>query len=356
MKKVLMAMSGGVDSSVSAYILKKQGYDVIGTTLKLFDKEEDYEDNKTCCSLNDIDDARCVANKLDIPFYVFNFKDEFKKNVISKFVSSYLNGSTPNPCIDCNKFIKFDKMLRRSKELDCNFIATGHYAIIEKDDITGKYLLKKAKDINKDQSYFLYFLTQNQLEHTLFPVGNLYKQQEVRKIALENNFINSKKPDSQDICFISNGNYSNFINNYVNYDIPCGNFIDIDGNILGKHSGIINYTIGQRKGLGLSFKEPMYVGKINPKTNDVVLCQKESLYRKTFTVKDINLISVNLINEPLKVKVKTRYRQVEQPAMVSQIENDLLHVELDVPQKAITKGQALVMYDGDIVVGGGIID
>ncbi len=356
MKKVLMAMSGGVDSSVSAYILKKQGYDVIGATLKLFDKEESQNDNKTCCSLNDIDDARCVANKLEIPFYVFNFKNEFKENVMSKFVNSYLNGETPNPCIDCNKFIKFDKMLKRCKELDCDFIATGHYAVIEKDNNTNRYLLKKAKDLNKDQSYFLYSLTQEQLKNILFPIGNLDKNQDVRKIALENGFINSKKPDSQDICFINGGNYSNFIENYINRKIPCGNFIDMQGNILGKHSGIINYTIGQRKGLRLSLKKPMYVKEINAENNNIVLCPEESLYKKSFTVKDINLIPLNSINNSLRLKVKTRYRQKEQSATITQIDNNRLNIELDVPQKAITKGQALVMYDGDVVVGGGTIE
>ncbi len=356
MRKVLMAMSGGVDSSVSAYILKSQGYDVIGATLKLFDKEENCNDNKTCCSLNDIDDARCVANKLGIPFYVFNFKNEFKKSVISKFVNSYLNGETPNPCVDCNKFIKFDKMFRRCNELGCDFIATGHYAVIEKDNYTGRYLLKKANDLNKDQSYFLYSLTQDQLKHTLFPIGGLDKIKDVRKIALENGFINSKKPDSQDICFISDGNYSNFIKNYIDHEIPYGNFIDTNGHILGKHSGIVNYTIGQRRGLGLSLKNPMYVKEINAETNDIVLCEEENLYRKTFTAKDINLISVDFIDKPLKLKVKTRYRQKEQLATITQTDNNRLNIELDVPQKAITKGQALVMYDENIVVGGGTIE
>ncbi|MGN0518887.1 MAG: tRNA 2-thiouridine(34) synthase MnmA [Acutalibacteraceae bacterium] len=353
--KALIAMSGGVDSSVAAFLMKQKGYDCTGVTMKLYTNEEiGVSREKTCCSLDDVEDARSVAYRLDMPYYVFNFTGDFEKNVIKKFVDSYEGGFTPNPCIDCNRYMKFDRLYMRAKELGMDTIVTGHYAQITYNEETGRYLLKKAVDPTKDQSYVLYSLTQDQLKHTQFPLGTLPKSK-VREIAAENGFLNANKHDSQDICFVPDGKYTEFIEKYTGKDYPHGNFIDINGNILGEHKGIIRYTIGQRKGLGLAMSKPVYVCKKDVENNAVVLGDNEDLFSTTLIAKDINLISCEKIESPIRVKAKIRYNQAEQWATAEQLDDDTIKVVFDEPQRAIALGQAVVLYDGDVVVGGGTI-
>ncbi|MDD6564728.1 MAG: tRNA 2-thiouridine(34) synthase MnmA [Clostridiales bacterium] len=336
-KKAVIAMSGGVDSSVAAYLVKSQGYDCIGATMKFFHNEDVcIAREKSCCSLEDVEDARNVANSLGIPYYVFNFTDRFREDVIDRFVNAYETGATPNPCIDCNRYLKFEKLFLRAKELNYDYVVTGHYARIEFNEATGRYLLKKAIDETKDQSYVLYSMTQEQLAHTLFPLGHLRKT-EVRKIAEENSFVNAKKHDSQDICFVQNGTYTDFIRQYTKKQYPSGNFVLKNGTVLGEHKGIINYTVGQRKGLGIPYSEPLYVSEINVNDNTVVLGTDGDLYSKVLTANNINLISVSTIEKPTRVKAKIRYRQAEQPATVMQTDDDLITVEFDEPQRAVTK-------------------
>ena len=354
-KKIIVAMSGGVDSSVTALILNRQGYDCIGVTMKLFSNDDIGVCQKnTCCSLDDVEDARNIAYKLGMKYYVFNFSSKFEETVINKFIHSYENGMTPNPCIDCNRYLKFDKLFQRAKELDYNFIATGHYAQIEYSESRKRWILKKAVDCDKDQSYVLYSLTQDQLEHTLFPLGKMTKT-EVRDIAQKDGFVNAQKHDSQDICFVKDKNYADFIENYTGKSYLPGNFVDVDGNVLGTHKGIIHYTVGQRKGLGLSLKQPMYVCKVDPVNNTVVLTAHEGIYTKKLVAKDINFIATDNLFQKTRLKAKVRYRQKEQWATVIQIDSDIIEIEFDEPQRAITKGQAVVLYDEDIVVGGGTI-
>lgn len=354
-KKALIAMSGGVDSSVSAYLIKNLGYESTGITLKLFDNEEsDEKQEKACCSLDDIEDARSVCYNLGIPYYVYNFKDSFKENVIDRFISAYENGTTPNPCIDCNRYIKFEKLIRRAEELDFDYVVTGHYAIIEYDENLQRYILKKATDITKDQSYVLYSLTQQQLAKTLFPLGKMTKN-EVREIAEKMGFINARKHDSQDICFVPDGDYAKFIEEYTGKVYPSGDFVDESGKVLGTHKGIIRYTVGQRKGLGLALPHPMYVKEKNLDENKVILCENESLFSKELYAKNINLITCDRIEKPIKIKARVRYNQPEQDATVEQIDDNTLHIVFDKPQRAISKGQAVVLYDSDVVVGGGTI-
>lgn len=354
-KKALVAMSGGVDSSVAAYLTKEMGYNATGITLKLFDNEDIGETKeKTCCSLDDIDDARNVCRKISIPYYVYNFKDSFKENVIDRFISAYENGTTPNPCIDCNRYIKFEKLIRRAEELEFDKVVTGHYSIIEYDKGAGRFLLKKSADLSKDQSYVLYSLTQKQLSKTLLPLGNLTKSY-VREIAESLNLINAKKHDSQDICFVPDGDYAKFIEQYTGRTYPNGNFVDENGNILGEHKGIIRYTVGQRKGLGLALPCPMYVKEKNLEENKVILCENHRLFSKELYATDINLISCDRIDKPMRVKARVRYNQPEQPATVEQTNNNTLHIIFDEPQRAISKGQAVVLYDGEYVIGGGTI-
>ncbi|MGN0537361.1 MAG: tRNA 2-thiouridine(34) synthase MnmA [Acutalibacteraceae bacterium] len=354
-KKALIAMSGGVDSSVSAFLMKKQGYDCMGVTMKLFQNDDvGVSREQSCCSLEDVEDARSVAFSLGIPYHVFNFSDRFQEEVMDRFVRSYENGITPNPCIDCNRYLKFQKLFLRAKELGYDYIVTGHYAQIVFDEKTGLFLLKKAVDPHKDQSYVLYSLTQEQLAHIKFPLGGMNKS-DVRKIAEEQGFINAKKHDSQDICFVQDGKYANFIEQYTGKTYPDGNFVDKNGKVLGRHKGIIRYTIGQRKGLGLALPQPMYVCSVNPSENTVILGTNDELFSKDLIAKDINLISVEHIDTPLRLKAKIRYAQPEQWATVTQLDDDTLSVVFDEPQRAITKGQSVVLYDGDIVVGGGTI-
>lgn len=353
--KALIAMSGGVDSSVAAYLMRKQGYECIGATMKLYHNEDIcIPKDHSCCSLDDVEDARAVAASMDIPYYVFNFSERFKEEVMDKFVHCYECGITPNPCIDCNRYLKFEYLYNRAKELGYDYVVTGHYAQIKYDASIDRYLLSKSVDASKDQSYVLYSLTQEQLAHTQFPLGCMPKSK-TREIAEQQGFINAKKHDSQDICFVQNGNYAEFIEDYTKKTYPEGNFVDVHGNILGRHKGIIRYTIGQRKGLGLSLKEPMYVMEINTIDNTVVLGRDADLFTDTLIANDINLISVPRIDGEMHVKAKVRYRHTEQPATVTQIGDDTIKVVFDEPQRAITKGQAVVLYDGDIVVGGGTI-
>lgn len=356
-KKAMIAMSGGVDSSVAAFLVQQDGYDTVGVTLKLHTGDEDLEGQdreKTCCSLDDVNDARRVAAGLGIPFYVFNFTESFRQEVMDRFVRAYKNGETPNPCIDCNRYIKFRRLMQRAKEVGYDAVATGHYARVERDEGTGRWLLKKGLDHSKDQSYVLYSLTQEELSMLLLPLGALTKA-EVRKIAEEQGFVNAKKRDSQDICFVPDGDYAGFIERYTGERFPKGEFAGTRGQIYGEHRGIIHYTIGQRKGLGLSFPQPMYVCGIDTDKNRVILGEHEELFSRELTAEDINLISRETIEEPIRVKAKVRYRHQEQPATVIQTGEDQIRVTFDQPQRAITKGQAVVLYQDDIVIGGGVI-
>lgn len=352
--KVLVAMSGGVDSSVAAAILSEK-YDAVGVTLKLFTNEDIALDrSKTCCSLDDVQDARSVAFRLNMEHYVFNFGDRFRQCVINKFNNAYINGDTPNPCIDCNRFIKFDALLKRAELMECDYIATGHYVRREYDEKSGRYILKKGKDSHKDQSYVLYGLTQEQLAKTLFPIGELTKE-ETRAIAAKYNFLNADKPDSQDICFVPDGDYASFIERDTGRKFEPGNFVDKSGNILGRHSGIIRYTKGQRKGLGIALGEPAYVINKDIATNTVIIGKNEDLFTTELIANDINLISIAQLSEPMKVGAKVRYSQLEKPATIFPLENGNIKVVFDEPQRAVTTGQAVVFYDGDTVVGGGTI-
>ena len=345
-------MSGGVDSSLAALLMKEKGYECIGCTMKLYENEDaGIEKTKTCCSLDDVEDARNVACLLDMPFYVFNFTERFRTQVIDRFVQSYEEGRTPNPCIDCNRYMKFDKLYERAKLMGCEYIVTGHYARIEKED--GKFFLKKALDETKDQTYVLYTLTQDQLAHTMFPLGNLTKRT-VRNIAEKNGFINANKPDSQDICFVPDGDYASVIEKYTGRICMPGNFVDTEGNIMRRHKGIIHYTLGQRKGLGIAAGKPVYVCEIRPQTREVVLGNPEDLMRRDVYVSDFNWISGNAPGGRIRCTAKVRYRQSEQPAVLS-VEGDIVHIVFDQPQRAITPGQAAVVYDGDVVLGGGTI-
>lgn len=354
--KVMAAMSGGVDSSVAAVLLLEQGYTVVGATLKLFANADIGQDNitRTCCSITDVEDARSVAYKLGFEHFVFNFGEQFKTDVIGRFAEAYLAGQTPNPCIDCNRFIKFDKLLDRALLLGMDHIATGHYAQTAFDEQSGRWLLKRSADVTKDQTYVLYSLTQEQLSRTLFPLGGLAKT-DVRAIAEARGLVNASKPDSQDICFVPDGDYASFIENVLGRKSPPGNFVSSDGHILGTHKGLIHYTIGQRKGLGLSFDRPKYVLSKNVDTNTVVIGDEAELYSSFMSVGNLNLISIEKLNEPMRATVKTRYSQKAAEATLYPPENGLMAVRFDAPQRAITTGQAAVFYDADTVIGGGTI-
>lgn len=353
-KHALIAMSGGVDSSVAAYLMKQQGYDCIGCTMKLYNNEDaGIPQGHTCCSVDDIADARSVAGTLDMPYYVFNFSDDFREKIIDKFIRCYEKAITPNPCIDCNRYMKFDKLYDRAKMLGCDYVVTGHYVRVEHSE-DGTYQLKKALDPSKDQSYVLYNLTQEQLAHTQFPLGSL-KKTEARDIAEANGLINARKPDSQDICFVPDGDYARVIREHTGKTYAPGNFVDKSGKVLGQHKGIIHYTIGQRKGLGIAASEPLYVLGIDIPSNTVILGSNEDLFTKEAIVEDVNWISGTLPNEPLHCSAKVRYRMEDKPCMVYPLEDGKLKLVYDDPQRAITPGQSAVFYDGDVVLGGGVI-
>ncbi len=340
-KKLMLAMSGGVDSS-AALALLTDTYDVIGATLQL------------CDAHNDVSDAVSVAKKFGIPHYVFDMRELFKEKVTDNFVQTYFSGGTPNPCIQCNKFIKFGALWEEAKKLGCEYFSTGHYARVGFDENTKRYLLLKATS-PKDQSYVLYNLSQEVLSHLVLPLGEMEKAQ-VREIALKNGLVNADKPDSQDICFVPDGDYAGFIRRYSD-DIPAaGDFVDENGNVLGTHKGLIHYTIGQRKGLGISFGKPMFVTGKNAQDNTVILGEQDKLFTRELTAKDVNFITVPKLTEPLPCKAKTRYSQIEQPCFIYPLSDDRVEVKFNTPQRAITKGQSVVFYDGDIVIGGGIIE
>lgn len=353
-KKVMIGMSGGVDSSVAAFLLQKESLEVIGATMKLYNNEDiDFVSEKTCCSLDDVLDAKSVCARLGIRHYTLNMTDDFKKEVIERFISAYQNGFTPNPCIDCNRYMKFSKMLHKAQELNIDYVATGHYARIEKQG--DRYILKKAVDLSKDQSYVLYSLTQEQLKVTKFPLGN-YTKQQVREIAEENGFVNARKHESQDICFVPDGDYSKFIEYYTGKTYPCGDFVDMNGKRLGEHKGIIRYTIGQRRGLGLALPASMYVVEKDVDNNKVILGFNDDLFKKEVNVKNISFTACDGLDKPERLCAKIRYNQKEQPATVTQTDENHFKIVFDEPQRAITKGQAAVLYDGDTVVGGGTIE
>lgn len=348
-EKAIIAMSGGVDSSVCAHIMKSRGYDCNGVMFRLYDKPGADELS------SDITDAERVSEKVGIPFSVIDYREEFKRRVIDEFVSVYENGGTPNPCIVCNRVIKFELLFRLMEELCADKVVTGHYARVEYDSSLERYLLKRAVDLSKDQSYVLYNLKKHQLKHIIFPLGELSKS-EARQIAETEGFVNAAKRDSQDICFIPDGDYGKFIENYRGKEFPSGEFVDSQGHVLGRHKGIIHYTVGQRKGLGLSLPCPMYVVKKTLSDNRVVLGYNEDLFSDRLTAKDVNLISVDSIDAPMRVEAKVRYSQKAQPACAEILSDGRLSVVFDEPQRAITPGQSVVLYDGDIVVGGGTIE
>ncbi|NTU88479.1 MAG: tRNA 2-thiouridine(34) synthase MnmA [Actinobacteria bacterium] len=354
MRDCMVGMSGGVDSSVAALLLQRQGLDVCGATLRLFSNEDIHlDDTHTCCSLDDVEDAARVARKLGIEHYTFNFRDKFYTEVIDRFVGSYKEGSTPNPCIDCNRFVKFPLLLNRARELEYSHIATGHYARIGYDEGTGRFTLSKARDATKDQSYMLYVLSQDILAHTYLPLGD-YTKVEVREIAEEAGLANARKPESQDICFIKEGDYVAFLEEYADVKPVPGDIINTSGLVCGRHEGLHRYTIGQRKGIGVAAEKPYYVVAKDYARNALIIGDTSDLGRPDCQVAGVNWVSIEKPTKPLRVLVKTRYRQVAVPAMVD-AQDEGVHVMFDEPMAAIASGQACVLYDGDLVLGGGTI-
>lgn len=354
MSRALIAMSGGVDSSVAAYLMKEAGYDCIGATMRLFTNEEAaVSSEKSCCSAEDTEFARSVAFRLGFPYYVFDFTADFRRCVIDPFIAAYENGRTPNPCIDCNRYLKFESLYRRAKELGCGCVVTGHYACVEEKD--GRMALKKAQDETKDQSYVLYSLTQEQLRHTMFPLGKM-KKTETRAVAAELGLLNADKPDSQDICFVPDGDYAAVLENLIGKKYPAGEIRDKYGRVLGTHEGIIHYTMGQRRGIGLAMPAPVYVTDIIPETNTIVVGANEDLFTRALIAEDFNWIAYDAPPERLRAKAKIRYKQPEKAASAFALPDGRVKIVFDEPVRAVTKGQAAVLYDdGGYVLGGGTI-
>jgi tRNA-specific 2-thiouridylase len=355
MSKVVVGMSGGVDSSVAAYLLKQQGYEVIGVTMQIWQDAERIveEENGGCCGLSAVEDARRVAAQLEIPYYVMNFKDSFQKNVVDYFVEEYLNGRTPNPCIACNRYVKWESLLQRSLSIGADYIATGHYARIVKLP-NGRYTLRRSATLAKDQTYALYNLTQEQLQRTLMPVGE-YSKEEIRKIAEDIQLQVANKPDSQDICFVPDGDYAGFIEKTAGKQVQKGNFVTVDGTVLGEHKGIIHYTVGQRKGLGLALGYPAFVLEIRPETNEVVIGTHEESMAKSLRAGNLNFMSIEDLAEPQRVFTKIRYNHRGVWATIEKTGEDEILCTFEEPQRAVTPGQAVVFYDGEYVLGGGTI-
>lgn len=353
--RVVVAMSGGVDSSLTAALLVRQGYEVIGVTMQIWDNtgEQDTED-RGCCSLSAVDDARRVADKIGIPYYVLNFRQMFNENVVDYFIDEYSKGQTPNPCIACNRYVKFEGLLQKSLGLGAQFVATGHYARIERDGATGRYLLRKGLDAAKDQSYALYHLNQTTLRHFMMPLG-IYTKVQTRAMAAEFGLAVANKPDSQEICFVPDDNYKGFLEGRAPQALKPGNIVDLAGNVLGRHQGLPLYTVGQRKGLGIAAGKPLYVVALDSAENKVIVGANEDVFGRELLAGDLNFITIDQLDRPMTFAAKIRYSAQEAEALVSPAASGEVHVSFTRPQRAITPGQSVVFYDGDIVVGGGII-
>ncbi len=355
-ERVIIGMSGGVDSSVAAYLLKEQGYDVVGVTMKLRNNDDFEKDSgrDNCCSLSAVDDARRVCSKLGIPFYVMNFTEIFEQKVVNYFIDEYFKGRTPNPCIACNKYVKFDALLKKAEALEAKYVATGHYARITHDENLGRCLIKKSATAAKDQTYVLYNLLQNQLEHILMPLGG-YTKEETRRIAAELDLEVADKPDSQEICFVEDNDYGKFLEQKRGQHIKPGKFLDIKGNILGTHKGIVHYTVGQRKGLGIALGKPMFVVDIIAEKNQVILGEENEVFKNELIAINTNFIPFDQLQNPMRVKAKIRYSAKESDAWAIPITENRIKLIFDEAQRAITPGQAVVFYQNDYLIGGGVI-